>query len=139
MHLLFDCERYSEPLWHELGSTINIAREMQNPGCNRVQLHAYNDMYNLETVSVSLQNNKEIQLLIQEIKRSMIYRRYKRCTPQVIIRYNRIRVIGHILIVLTTIIYLQNIKDITRPFYLLEQSFKKSNLKKITTSPIARN
>ena len=48
MHLLFDCEKYSEPLWHELGNVINLDIEMQNPGGNRVELQAHNILYNLD-------------------------------------------------------------------------------------------
>ena len=65
---------------------------------NRVRMHAFMVLYNIND---SLPNSyaKPITVLIQEIKRNIVFRRYKRETGNnAIIRYDRNRLLGHILI-----------------------------------------
>ena len=76
MHLMFECEVYSERIWKGLSDGINEVL------C--VRLHAYNVMYNNDMGSLNASQNDQILYLIQEIKRNFIYRIYIGSTIEVL-------------------------------------------------------
>ena len=100
MHLMFECERYSEPLWRILGE--NLTR-MEG---KRIIMHAYSVLYNLDIAHLTPTKNDEVLYFIQEVKRSIIFRRYLRCTGQGgNVNYTDNRIIAHILLVLKKTLY----------------------------------
>ena len=100
MHLMFECEQYSEKIWKVLGECISAIEN------ERISLHAYNVLYNMDINKLNPTKNNQILYLIQEIKRSLIYRRYLRSTGQGgIVNYNNTRICAHLLLVLKKTLY----------------------------------
>ena len=59
----------------------------------------YNIMYNTEMISLPKGHRKIAALVVQEIKRDMIYRRFKRCENISLnnIKYGRQRILAHMI------------------------------------------
>ena len=100
MHLMFECESYSEPIWRILGENLPFVES------KRIIMHAYSVLYNLDITHLSPTKNDEILYFVQEVKRSIIFRRYLRCTGQGgNVNYNENRIIAHLLLVLKKTLY----------------------------------
>jgi hypothetical protein len=100
MHLLFECPMYSEQAWSILSRAIS---QIVN---NRVELHAYSVMYNLDIKGLSPTMNEQVLILIQEIKRNFIYRRFLRSTARGgVIVYDLRRLTAHLLLSVKKTIY----------------------------------
>jgi hypothetical protein len=111
MHLLFECDKYSEPLW---ALTENILRkaiqaeEGEGGTDHNFRLHAFIVMYNI-TGCIPSKYCKIIMIVIQEIKRSIVYRRYQRETASTggAIIYSTERLAAHLTITLQKIFSLR--------------------------------
>ena len=100
LHIVFECENYSEKIWQALG---NIITHIENV---RITLHAYNIMYNLDIKGISPTKNEQVLYLIQEIKRNLILRRYIRSTTgSGLTYYNLSRISSHLLITVRKSLY----------------------------------
>ena len=77
MHLLFECPEYSEIAWELLKETLNTVTE-----ANNIVVHSFNVMYNTNIKNLPEKMQKQIQMLIQQYKRNIIYKRYARCTNE---------------------------------------------------------
>lgn len=118
MHLLFECEKYSQPLWDILEDAINLF-ENSIGNHQRIRLHAYNIMYNLNITGIKSLHNDQILYFIQEIKRNMIYRRFLRATNAIgILHYNRARITAHLSLTLKKTIYQKKLEG--SPYSYLE-------------------
>ena len=108
-HLLFECDRYSAPLWALLKQVLNLAIDEDEQNHPHITLHAYNIMFNLQIAGALGGWGDQVNILIQEIKRNIIFRRYKRCTgnPNMIVDYDRPRLAAHLLIVVRKLISLR--------------------------------
>jgi hypothetical protein len=80
-HLLCECEYYSEPLWDKLaGSLTMLLNNFSREEVPRIELGQTNIIFNIPHQSLLLHikdkaSRNAILLLIQEIKRDLIYRR----------------------------------------------------------------
>jgi hypothetical protein len=101
MHLMFECGRYSEPLWKALGDIIKEAVARESNGGENIsnRMHAFLVLYNI-TSSIPEKYRKYIMILIQEIKRNIVLRRFKRETTDTgTTSFGRTRLYAHIAIV----------------------------------------
>ena len=119
MHLMFECEKYSEPLWETLEMVVGetMRHRAGDNNANRIRMHAFMVLYNIND---NLPNAyvKSITVLIQEIKRNIVFRRYKRETGNnAIIRYDRNRLLGHILITVRKLISLRKYQGKNKDIY----------------------
>ena len=119
MHLMFECEQYSEPLWKELEGIINatIARingREQMP--RRIEMHAFLVLYSVWRGAPCSQAGA-IMALIQEIKRNIVFRRFKRETTNSAIRCDRARLLGHLLITVRKLESLRKYQGKNHEFY----------------------
>ena len=119
MHLMFECEQYSEPLWKELEGIINatIARingREQMP--YRIEMHAFLVLYSVWRGAPCSQTGA-IMALIQEIKRNIVFRRFKRETTNSAIRCDRARLLGHLLITVRKLESLRKYQGKNHEFY----------------------
>ncbi len=82
-HLLCECENYSEPLWSKLAEAMTrLFNDISVDEVPRVDLGQTNVIYNIPHPSLLLHiHNKAsrntLLLLIQEVKRNIVYRRIK--------------------------------------------------------------
>ena len=110
MHLLFECESYSEPLWTLLEKTINDAIGLEEPagGYVNIRMHAFLVLYNI-TTGIPGKYCKIIMIVIQEIKRNIIFRRYQRETANAggVTIYPRERLLAHLSITIRKIFNLR--------------------------------
>jgi hypothetical protein len=111
MHLLFECEKYSEPLWALTENVIRsaILAEEREGGTNyHFRLHAFMVLYNI-TGGIPSKYCKIIMIVIQEIKRNIVYRRYQRETASTggAILYPTERLAAHLTITLQKIFSLR--------------------------------
>jgi hypothetical protein len=80
-HLLCECEYYSECLWNRLAETLNkYYNDISTTYVPRVDLGQTNIIFNIPLPSLLLyvpdkETRNAILLLVQEIKRDIIYRR----------------------------------------------------------------
>jgi ribosomal protein S15P/S13E len=80
-HLLCECENYSEPLWNKLADSLTqLFRVISQDDVPRVDLGQTNIIYNIPHPSIIRHvRDKEsrivLLLLVQEIKRDIVYRR----------------------------------------------------------------
>jgi hypothetical protein len=80
-HLLCECEYYSEPLWNKLAESLTrLLNDVSLDEVPRVELGQTNIIFNIPHPSLLLHiqdkpSRNAILLLIQEIKRDLIYRR----------------------------------------------------------------
>jgi len=103
MHLMFECEQYSEKIWKGLSDALNHVLNIRLIG--GITLHAYNVMYNNDIRGLDGVQNDQVLYLIQEIKRNLVYRRYIRSTRGINIRNNNTRILAHTLLVINKTIY----------------------------------
>ena len=95
MHLLFECARCSEPIWETVGEVITALIRRTTPTAQAYRIHAHSAIYNIYDGQVPRQHAGQIMAWFQEIKRDLIYRRYKRCTGRTI-RPDRVRLLGYL-------------------------------------------
>jgi hypothetical protein len=80
-HLLCECEYYSEPLWSKLAEGLTmLLNDISIDDVPRVELGQTNIIFNIPHPSLLLHihdklSRNAILLLIQELKRDIIYRR----------------------------------------------------------------
>jgi DNA-binding SARP family transcriptional activator len=110
LHLIFECSHYSEQLWRILGRIVSAVEN------KHITLHAYNIMYNLDIKGLSPTKNEQLQILIQEIKRNIVYRRFLRATQGGVTNYSEIRIIAHIILTIKKTIYQRNLEGRTIEF-----------------------
>ena len=98
-HILFSCRRYSVEYWEIFSEIISKWCKKEKADHPTFYIHLYNIMYNTEIKSLSKENRKVVATIIQEIKRDMIYRRFKRSENINLnnIRYDRRRILAHML------------------------------------------
>jgi hypothetical protein len=111
MHLLFECEKYSEPLWALTENVIRnaiLAEEREGGTDYNFRLHAFMVLYNI-TGGIPNKYCKIIMIVIQEIKRNIVYRRYQRETASTggAILYPTERLAAHLTITLQKIFSLR--------------------------------
>ena len=107
MHLLFSCERLSEPCWEILAEGINAHLRDTGQLQHNIQLHAFNVMYNNNVAGLPAEYNSMVLVLIQELKRALVLKGYTRCTTGKAILYNRQRVTAVILITVKKVMSLR--------------------------------
>jgi hypothetical protein len=80
-HLLCVCEYYAEPLWNKLaGGLTMLLNEVSTDRVPRIELGQINIIFNIPHPSIKLhihdkESRNAILLLIQEVKRDIVYRR----------------------------------------------------------------
>jgi hypothetical protein len=84
MHLLFECAWCSEPLWELVGEAITTLIRQGSPTAQTYRIHAHSAIYNIYDGQVPQQHAGQVMAWFQEIKRDLIYRRFKRCTGRTI-------------------------------------------------------
>ena len=96
-HILFSCQKYSVMYWEIFSEMISKWIKESKPEHATYYIHLYNIMYNVEITGVPTEMRACTAQIIQEIKRDMIYRRYKRCENAGLnqIRYSRSRILAH--------------------------------------------
>jgi hypothetical protein len=105
MHLLFECTKCAEPLWNIVEETINALKDHTTPQAPLYRTHSFLVIYNINDGQISNQYAPQIMSWIQEIKRDLIYRRYKRCTGRMI-HLDRSRLAGYLIITISKMISL---------------------------------
>ena len=101
-HLLFDCTEYPEIVWDALKDALNLISDTGN----RITVHMFNIMYNTNIRNLPEKMQKQVGIIIQEFKRSIIAKRYARCTNENLnnIIYDRDRVLAHWIIICKKVI-----------------------------------
>jgi hypothetical protein len=79
MHLLFECAECSEPLWELVGEAITALIRQASSTAQTYQNHAHSAIYNIYDGQLPWQHASQVMAWFQEIKRDIIYCRYKRC------------------------------------------------------------
>ena len=107
--MLFECDTYSAPLWNLLKEILNLLIHEGEDNHPHITLHAYNIMFNLQIAGALRGWGDQVNILIQEIKRNIIFRRYKRCIGNVnaYVDYDRPRLAAHLMIVVRKLISLR--------------------------------
>jgi hypothetical protein len=114
MHLMFEFGNNSEPLW---ATTENITKETVRREGNgedsyNIRLHVFLIMYGV-TTGVPSKYFKDIIILIQKIKRNIVYRRFKRETSNVgVTTFGRHRLLAHLSITVQKIPSLRKYQSI---------------------------
>jgi hypothetical protein len=119
MHLMFECENYSEPLWATTEYIIKetVRRVGNGEDSYNIRLHAFLIMYSV-TTGVPSKHVKDIMILIQEIKRNIVYRRFKRETSNVgVTTFGRHRLLAHLSITVQKIQSLRKYQGKTNTFF----------------------
>ena len=101
-HLLFDCTEYPEIVWDALKDALNLISDTGN----RITVHMFYIMYNTNIRNLPEKMQKQVGIIIQEFKRSIIAKRYARCTNENLnnIIYDRDRVLAHWIIICKKVI-----------------------------------
>jgi hypothetical protein len=107
MHLLFECARCPEPLWELVGEAITALRRQASPTAQTYRIHAHSVIYNIYDGQVPRQHAGQVMAWFQEIKRDLIYRRFKRCTGRTI-QPDRTRLLGYLINTLGRMVSLHN-------------------------------
>ncbi len=102
MHLLFDCARCSEPLWELVGEAITALIRQASPAAQ-----TYRNIYDGQ---VPRQHVDQVMAWFQEVKRDLIYRRFKRCTSRTI-QPDLTRLLGYLINTLGYMVALTIIRD----------------------------
>jgi hypothetical protein len=121
VHLVFSCEKLSEKVWKQLSEIVTEITEVTQPPGIRVQLHAFNVMYNQDVLGLMSNTKEQLQILIQELKRAIIYKRYVRCTTGRKINYNSSRINAMLLNVTKKLIQLKQYQGKNCEFFKLIQ------------------
>jgi len=106
MHLLFECEKYSELLWFHMSVLLQ-----QQFNKNNIVIHAYNVMYCVTNIFVPHTHRSNVQILIEETKRDIIRRHFLRLqNPSLArVRYNKQKILAHIILTCNKIILSRNL------------------------------
>ena len=107
MHLLFECARCSEPLWELVGEAITALIRQASPTAQAYRIHAYSAIYNIYDGQVPRQHAGQVMAWFQEVKRDLIYRRFKRCTGRAT-QPDRTRLLGYLINTLGRMVSLYN-------------------------------
>ncbi len=107
MHLLFECARYSEPLWELVGEAITFLMRQASPIAQTYRIHAQSAIYIIYDGQVPQQHPGQVMAWFQDIKRDLIYRRSKRCTGRTI-QPDRTRLLGYLICTFGRIVSLYN-------------------------------
>jgi hypothetical protein len=107
MHLLFDCARCSEPLWELFREAITALIRQASPAAQAYQIHAHSAIYNIYDGQVPRQHADQVIAWFQEVKRDLIYGRFKRCTSRTI-QPDRARLLGYLINTLGRMVSLYN-------------------------------
>jgi hypothetical protein len=94
--LTFECAWCSEPLWELVGEAITALIRQDSPTAETYRIHAYSAINNIYDGLVPQQYASQVMAWFQEIKRDLIYRRFKRCTGRVVKPY-RTRLLGYLI------------------------------------------
>ena len=99
-HILFSCRRYSVEYWEIFSEIVSKWVKKTKADHPTFYIHLYNIMYNTEIKNIPQEYRRLTAQIIQEVKRDMIYRRYKRCENPNLnnIRYNKDRIMAHMLV-----------------------------------------
>ena len=113
LHLIFECSALSEPLWALLAEKISIHLKTETGRVQNIILHNYNIMYNMELKGMTADGGGQTQMLIQEIKRMLINKRYTRCTSNMgrTIVYDRRRIASNLSITIKKLIALRDFQS----------------------------
>jgi hypothetical protein len=120
---MFDCSNYSEPLWAIVENLVKeTIRTISNGEIEfNGRLHTFLVMYNIST-SVPAKYTGDVMVLIQEIKRKIIYRRFRRETDGVgITTFGRPRLLAHLSITVQKICNLRKYPGKTYNFFEIMQ------------------
>ena len=106
-HILFSCTRYSVEYWEIFSEIVSKWIKKEKAEHPTFYIHLYNIMYNTEIKSIPDKYRKITAQIIQESKRDMLYRRYKRCENPKLnnIRYNRVKTLAHIMLTVKKIFH----------------------------------
>ena len=82
-HIIMECEEYSEPMWAEVEYTLGaLARIRAADAPERIRISDFNVIFNMDNTSamthLTKKQNKVLQEILQELKRSILYRRMNR-------------------------------------------------------------
>jgi hypothetical protein len=92
-------------MWELVGEAITALIRQASPTAQTYRIHAHSAIYNIYDGQVPQQHAGQIMAWFQEIKRDLIYRRFKRCTGR-IIQPDRFRLLGYLTITLERMISL---------------------------------
>ncbi len=110
MHLLFECENYSEPLWTFTKKVIKIAIQPEVGGkTTTLDCKLFSVLYNI-IACIPTKYCKMIMILTQEIKQNIVYHRYQRKTASAgegVVTYSPERIIAHLTITIQKILNLR--------------------------------
>jgi hypothetical protein len=106
MHLLFECARCPEPLWELVGEAITALRRQASRTAQTYRIHAHS-VNNIYDGQVPRQHAGQVMAWFQEIKRDLIYRRFKRCMGRTI-KPDRTRLLGYLINTLARMVSLHN-------------------------------
>ncbi len=73
MYLLFECARWSEPLWEIIREAIIDMMRQTSPTAQTYRIHAHSAIYNIYDGQVPRQHAGQVMAWFQEIKRDLIY------------------------------------------------------------------
>jgi hypothetical protein len=107
MHLLFKCAWCPEPLWELVGEAITALRRQASPTAQTYRIHAHSVRKYLPFMTVRFHGSMPAIAWFQEIKRDLIYRRFKRCTGRTI-QPDRTRLLGYLTNTLGRMVLLYN-------------------------------
>jgi hypothetical protein len=107
MHLLFECARCSEPLWEMVGEAVTALMRQSSPTAQTYRIHAHSAIYNIYDGQVPRHYARQVMAWFQEIKRDLIYRRFKRYTGRAI-QPDRTRLLGYLINTLGCMVSLYN-------------------------------
>ena len=95
-HLIFACLRYSSEYWEIVSEMFSKWIRIEKPEHPRFYIHLYNIMYNTEMKSIPTEYREYAAQIVQESKKNIIYRRYKRAENMSLSRivYNRARLMA---------------------------------------------
>jgi len=108
-HMLVSCEVYSERIWEIMGTVITRILRKIEPECSDFHTHLFEILYNRKIPRLKSSMGNEIMIFMQEMKREIIWRRFKRYENQRLqaIQINDDRIKAHMSIVCEKIIKLR--------------------------------
>ncbi len=107
MHLLLECAWCSEPLWELVGEAITALRRQASLTAEAYQIHAHSAIYNIYDGQGPRQHASQVMAWFQEVKRDLIYIRFKRCTGRAI-QPDKTRLLGYLINTLGRMVPLYN-------------------------------
>jgi hypothetical protein len=85
-----------EPLWELVSEAITALKRQASPTAQTYRIHAHSVIYNIHDSQVPQQHAGQVMAWFQEIKRDLIYCRFKRCTGRTI-QPDRTRLLGYLI------------------------------------------